>query len=88
MELETALTEFFEMRPILAQARMGTYFIIPLRYEAGALRHDRNRCGTTATLSTYGSRSAQPFLSETEKAVMPGAVSPPNSAWHNASASI
>ena len=41
MELETALTEFFEMRPILAQARMGTYFIIPLRYEAGALRHDR-----------------------------------------------
>ena len=41
MAEETALAEFFEMRPLLAQAELGTYFIIPLKYEEGALRLDR-----------------------------------------------
>ena len=41
MAEETALAEFFEMRPLLAQAELGTYFIIPLKYDEGALRLDR-----------------------------------------------
>ena len=41
MGQRATMTEFFEMRPVLAQARLGTYFMIPLRYEEGALRHDR-----------------------------------------------
>lgn len=33
-------TEFEEMRPILRQARLGSYLVIPLKYEQGALRQE------------------------------------------------
>lgn len=43
MEQKETLREFEEMKPLLAQAKVGTFFVIPLKYESGALQKEKIR---------------------------------------------
>ena len=43
MEQKETLREFEEMKPLLAQAKVSTFFVIPLKYESGALQKEKVR---------------------------------------------